>query len=170
MIYTVAVPTFYDEPKSGDHSTHGSRRSSAAPDSPGDGDDNSGGAAAAPMPELATAILPSTNDGRARIPKPAGEAGRPDRGGYSLRTALRSDPSLYPQLLKLARDLVTKHLSPSICYSAQSKRALAEAISDGSSQLPLLNEFQDCWPLVDALRMRLKEYLRNELSLRVNDS
>lgn len=146
MIYTVAVPTFYDEPKSSDYSTHGSGRSSAAPDSPVDDDDNSGGAPAVPMPILASAILPSANDGRARIPKPTGEAGRPDRGGYSLRTALNSDPSLYPQLLvnhifghvqhrlnivqKLARNLVTKHLSPSICYSSQSKRAVAEAISD----------------------------------------
>ncbi|EIN03340.1 hypothetical protein PUNSTDRAFT_139645 [Punctularia strigosozonata HHB-11173 SS5] len=169
MVYTTAVPTFYDHPPSRPSHSRGrlspvvtsSVVISSSPPTPSSPTTrafsvNVEGMETDDEDEESRDDPPAIDDGRARIPKPLGEVGRPDRGGYSLRAVLAPTPTLYQDLIRLARQLVTKHLSPAICYSRQSKRNLAEALSDGASQLPVLNDYVDCWPLVDALRMRLK--------------
>ena len=83
---------------------------------------------------------PDPADGRARIPKPPGEAGRPRRGGYSLKEVLKPYPSLYndvqvrhavlnsnlhsPSSQALARTLAEKHLQEKQPITEQSKSAL----------------------------------------------
>jgi hypothetical protein len=126
------------------------------------------------------------------IPKPTGEVGRPERGGYNLRAVLSANPTLYNEVLVcLLFDHILRLISKFLAFGAEagqntfasgcllfcaiedvaagrySRRELCridgtvESRADtcrkqGETQSRDLADYENAWPLDDALCMRLK--------------
>ena len=106
MTYTIPVAAFYDEPDKPEVATTRLVTISIPPTPPTpplrrSRANSSADTSSVVSAEIAEArsVSPEISDGRVRIPKPPGEVGRPERGGYSLRATLDGDPVLYQQLL-----------------------------------------------------------------------
>ncbi|KAG2102306.1 hypothetical protein BD769DRAFT_1390137 [Suillus cothurnatus] len=108
-----------------------------------------------------------------KIPKPAGEPGRPGRGGYTLREALDWNPKTYTKFKKYMQKLIENHLDTTKCASAQSAALLkvvcnkvTAAISLGFAndlivyqaldEFPDLENYSNSWPASDMIMTRLK--------------
>ncbi|KAG2739431.1 hypothetical protein P692DRAFT_201811526 [Suillus brevipes Sb2] len=87
-----------------------------------------------------------------KIPKPAGEPGRPGRGGYTLYEALDWNPKAYTKFKKHVHSLVEDHLDITKCASAQSPALLKVALDN----FPDLENYSNLWPVNDLIMMRLK--------------
>jgi hypothetical protein len=111
MTYSVSVPTFYDVP---DLSLKRTRAVTPPPNReravtpPATPLKSSRANSSADTASVASVELeegrslspePIKDTTRVRIPKPTGEVGRPERGGYNLRTVLSANPTLYNEVL-----------------------------------------------------------------------
>ncbi|KAJ3504451.1 hypothetical protein NLJ89_g7926 [Agrocybe chaxingu] len=95
-------------------------------------------------------------EGSDLIPKPSGEAGRPGRGGYALKEVLGWDERQYQAFVKFVTKLVNEHLDKSKCYSSQSLQELTLARKLAIDRFPVLQNYAEAWPIIDALRLKLK--------------
>ncbi|KAG1875738.1 hypothetical protein F4604DRAFT_1680626 [Suillus subluteus] len=108
-----------------------------------------------------------------KIPKPAGEPGRPGRGGYTLYEALDWNPKMYTKFKKNVHNFIEDHLDTTKCASAQSP-ALLKVVRDKVNSLyrslvvnelmtaqalndfPDLENYSNLWPVNDLIMTRLK--------------
>ncbi|KLO05585.1 hypothetical protein SCHPADRAFT_795598, partial [Schizopora paradoxa] len=105
------------------------------------------------------------------IPKPQGEVGRPNRGGYNLLVELCKHPELGWNEQQYGRryiiELVKEHLDPRKCYSSQIRSNIQEVEDSASSVHAVLKKYQRCWPLHDIIRQHLKYTSARARKLRV---
>ncbi|KAG1887549.1 uncharacterized protein F5891DRAFT_1199594 [Suillus fuscotomentosus] len=91
-----------------------------------------------------------------KIPKPAGEPGRPGRGGYTLREALDWNPKAYAKFKKYMHRLIEDHLDTTKCASAQSAALLKVVCGKALHEFPDLEDYSNSWPANDMIMTRLK--------------
>ncbi|KAI6033751.1 hypothetical protein PISMIDRAFT_15091 [Pisolithus microcarpus 441] len=90
-----------------------------------------------------------------KIPKPNGEAGRPGRRGYNLEEQLSWGEDSFKSL-KFVNKVIKKHLDTTKCRSQQDRKALNTVCELATATFPDLDSFQNCWPVLDLIQMRLK--------------
>ncbi|KAF8874088.1 hypothetical protein BD779DRAFT_1678886 [Infundibulicybe gibba] len=142
-----------------------SHRGAAAGDRPGlESDERQGHASVSPdaesdrpLPILSLRKPPKSN----KIPKPAGEPGRPGSGGFCVETELaehgwkKEDISA---LTEAVRQEARRKLDTTKSFRGQKKERLqgiCEEMSD-ESHWPALVEYADCWPVLSMLKLTLK--------------
>ncbi|KAG6370125.1 hypothetical protein JVT61DRAFT_12425 [Boletus reticuloceps] len=86
-----------------------------------------------------------------KIPKPAGEAGRPGRGGYNLEEQIGWGETEFKNLKCLAHKLIKKHLDVSQSRTAQSLSAIKTVKQQMLKAYPMLDSFESCWPVDDLI-------------------
>ncbi|EIW58369.1 uncharacterized protein TRAVEDRAFT_20395 [Trametes versicolor FP-101664 SS1] len=91
-----------------------------------------------------------------KIPKPAGEVGRPNRGGYKLEDALQWNTARMRVFKSLIHQLVDEHLDPTLSMAGQSERRMRLVRDEAIKRLPDLAMYDQEWPLIDAVKQRLK--------------
>ncbi|KAG1901303.1 uncharacterized protein F5891DRAFT_1187578 [Suillus fuscotomentosus] len=91
-----------------------------------------------------------------KIPKPAGEPGRPGRGGYTLREALDWSPKAYTKFKNSMHHLIEEHLDTTKCASSQSPILLKTVRDKAVDAFPDLENYSEFWPVNDMIMMRLK--------------
>ncbi|KIK33157.1 hypothetical protein CY34DRAFT_18549 [Suillus luteus UH-Slu-Lm8-n1] len=91
-----------------------------------------------------------------KIPKPAGEPGRPGHGGYTLYEALDWNPRAYTKFKKYMHSLVEDHLDTTKCASAQSPALLKVVCDKALDNFLDLGNYSNLWPVNDLIMMRLK--------------
>ncbi|KAI6109220.1 hypothetical protein EV401DRAFT_1891501 [Pisolithus croceorrhizus] len=89
--------------------------------------------------------LESELGGNDKISKPSGEAGRPGHGGYNLE-----------EQLGWGDDWLQKSKDVTKCRSQQHRRALDTVCDLAVAEFPDLSTFENCWPVLDLIQMRLK--------------
>ncbi|KAG1743614.1 uncharacterized protein EDB91DRAFT_1247115 [Suillus paluster] len=90
------------------------------------------------------------------IPKPAGEPGRPGRGGYTLREALDWNPKAYAKFKRSMHSLIEDHLDTTKCASAQSPVLLDVVHGKALDNFPDLDNYNNLWPVNDLIMTCLK--------------
>ncbi|KIP01226.1 hypothetical protein PHLGIDRAFT_123543 [Phlebiopsis gigantea 11061_1 CR5-6] len=94
-----------------------------------------------------------------KIPKPAGEAGRPKRGGYALDEVLiafgwvESELSAMKSFLHV---LINKRLDEGKSYTQQSQDDLEAVVDEARKKFTKLELYDQEWPARDIIRARLK--------------
>ncbi|KAI0667813.1 hypothetical protein C8Q78DRAFT_1081699 [Trametes maxima] len=96
------------------------------------------------------------NDDVMKIPKPAGEVGRPNRGGYKLEDALQWSAARMRTFKAVINQLVDKHLDATLSLAGQSESRMRLVRSEAVERLPALEVYEQEWPVVDAVKQRLK--------------
>ncbi|KAG1844360.1 hypothetical protein F4604DRAFT_1689118 [Suillus subluteus] len=91
-----------------------------------------------------------------KIPKPAGEPGRPGHGGYTLREALDWNPKAYAKFKKSMHSLIEDHLDMTKCASAQSPMLLEVVHGKALDNFPDLDNYNNLWPVNDTIMTCLK--------------
>ncbi|KAG1892292.1 hypothetical protein F4604DRAFT_1672344 [Suillus subluteus] len=91
-----------------------------------------------------------------KIPKPAGEPGRPGCGGYTLYEALDWNPKAYAKCKKCMHRLIDDHLDTSKCASAQSPAVLQTVRNKALDEFPDLENYSNLWPVNDMMMTHLK--------------
>ncbi|KAJ3001881.1 hypothetical protein NUW54_g6159 [Trametes sanguinea] len=86
------------------------------------------------------------------IPKPAGEVGRPNRGGYKLEGVMECSPGR----MSMINHLVAENLDATRSYSGQSDKKLLTVREEALKRMPELAKYEQAWPVTDAVKMRLK--------------
>ncbi|KAG1769699.1 hypothetical protein EV702DRAFT_1202727 [Suillus placidus] len=91
-----------------------------------------------------------------KIPKPAGEPGRPGQGGYTLHEALDWNPKAYVRFKKHMHHLIDEHLDMAKCASTQSPILLKAVRDKALDKFPDLENYSNLWPARDMIMTRLK--------------
>ncbi|KDR68197.1 hypothetical protein GALMADRAFT_146446 [Galerina marginata CBS 339.88] len=103
-----------------------------------------------------TSEISEDSDNEGLIPKPEGEAGRPGRGGYNFEEALAWTKKDFQKLKKFMNDLIDTHLDTSKKPSSQSQASVNTVRKQAVDKFPTLNNYEDVWPVMDLIRIRLK--------------
>ncbi|KAJ3779027.1 hypothetical protein FB446DRAFT_613236, partial [Lentinula raphanica] len=90
------------------------------------------------------------------IPKPAGEVGRPNRGGYNLCVALGWSKDEYRIVQKFINKAVEDHLVGDQPMKRQSLMSLKKVRDMAVKKYPVLKEYKDLWVVDDFIRSHLK--------------
>ncbi|KAI5991395.1 hypothetical protein EDD15DRAFT_2368757 [Pisolithus albus] len=106
--------------------------------------------------ESSLSSLESELGGSDKISKPSGEAGRPGRGGYNLEEQLGWGDSGFKSLKRFVNKAIKKHLDVTKCRSQQDRKALDTVCDLAIAEFPDLSTFENCWPILDLIQMRLK--------------
>ncbi|KAG2125767.1 hypothetical protein DEU56DRAFT_916383 [Suillus clintonianus] len=128
-------------------STHSHSRMPSPSDSSGASDSFSDS-------DSSTSSASSSED--SKIPKPAGEPGRPGRGGYTLREALDWNPKAYAKFKRSMHSLIDNHLDTTKCASGQSPALLEVVRGKALDNFPDLDNYNNLWPVNDLIMTRLK--------------
>ncbi|KDR65389.1 hypothetical protein GALMADRAFT_148733 [Galerina marginata CBS 339.88] len=89
------------------------------------------------------------------VPKPAGEPGRPNSGGYSLEDALAPwGKEQLGKVMKFTKKMADLSLETKKSYSKQNTNQVAR-------NHPILNKYEDHWPTRAILKMHLKATSEN---------
>ncbi|KAG1812802.1 uncharacterized protein BJ212DRAFT_1482872 [Suillus subaureus] len=91
-----------------------------------------------------------------KIPKPAGEPGRPGHGGYTLHEALDWNPKAYTKFKRSMHSLIDNHLDMTKCASAQSPVLLEVVHGKALNNFPDLDNYNNLWPVNDLIMTHLK--------------
>ncbi|KAF8187444.1 hypothetical protein BJ912DRAFT_1059794 [Pholiota molesta] len=90
------------------------------------------------------------------IDKPEGEVTRTSRGGYNLEFVLGWDRKKYRKIRAYVKNLAEEHLDCSQSFTSQALRSVQTVKNLALERFPELQEYKDCWPVIDMLRMQLK--------------
>ncbi|KAJ3740308.1 hypothetical protein EV360DRAFT_90432 [Lentinula raphanica] len=110
----------------------------------------------APKPPLFLESDSDDSDDDDKIPKPTGEAGRPGRGGYSLRAALKWSDEKHGKVKRYINRIVQDKLDCTIPYTEQPLLALKQVRDLAAAKYPVLNQYRDNWATDDFIRAQLK--------------
>ncbi|KAG2126382.1 uncharacterized protein EDB93DRAFT_1257531 [Suillus bovinus] len=91
-----------------------------------------------------------------KIPKPAGEPGRPGHGWYTLYEALDWNPKAFAKFKKCMHHLIDDHLDTSKCASAQSPMVLQTVCNKALDEFPDLKNYSNLWPVNNMMMTCLK--------------
>ncbi|KAI0641415.1 hypothetical protein C8Q79DRAFT_919473 [Trametes meyenii] len=142
------------------HTPPAPRASSKAPEAEGVANDDpdsdcDGGSALSSIPEDEDADE-QNHDDVMKIPKPAGEVGRPNRGGYKLEDALQWSAARMRTFKAVINQLVDKHLDATLSIAGQSESRMRLVRAEAVERLPALEMYEQEWPVLDAVKQRLK--------------
>ncbi|KAJ3833978.1 hypothetical protein F5878DRAFT_645504 [Lentinula raphanica] len=101
-------------------------------------------------------IVESDDDDDGHIPKPAGEVGRPNRGGYNLCDALGWSKDEYRIVQKFINKAVEDHLVGDQPMKQQSLMSLKKVRDMAVKKFPNLKVYTDLWVVDDFIRSHLK--------------
>ncbi|KAI0368516.1 hypothetical protein BV20DRAFT_948015 [Pilatotrama ljubarskyi] len=101
-------------------------------------------------------IVAAATEDAVKIPKPAGEVGRPNRGGYQLEDALNWSTARMHVFKGVINKLVDQHLDPTLLYAGQLDTKLRLVRKEAVKRLPDLEMYAMEWPVMDAVKMHLK--------------
>ncbi|KZT31408.1 hypothetical protein SISSUDRAFT_1067781 [Sistotremastrum suecicum HHB10207 ss-3] len=93
------------------------------------------------------------------IPKPAGEAGRPNAGGYSLEIKLKElgwRTAEIESLQKHIKSLCNVHLDTAKPYSEQDAELKQVVINKVKLAFPILEAYVNTWPVTEMMKSVLK--------------
>ncbi|THU77442.1 hypothetical protein K435DRAFT_812439 [Dendrothele bispora CBS 962.96] len=99
-----------------------------------------------------------------KIAKPLGEAGRPRRGGYSLRTALGWDVGKYTEVKSFISKLCRDHLDGHLPFTEQAINPVQRVRDQARTKFPFLDNYADGWATDDFIRSHLK-YRKKTLTI-----
>ncbi|KZT31176.1 hypothetical protein SISSUDRAFT_1068004 [Sistotremastrum suecicum HHB10207 ss-3] len=111
------------------------------------------------IPPLLAVETPVQDDIVALIPKPAGEAGRPNAGGYSLEIKLKElgwRTTEIDSMQKLIKSLCNVHLDTSKPYSEQDADLKQLVINKVKLAFPILEAYVNTWPVTEMMKSVLK--------------
>ncbi|TCD61004.1 hypothetical protein EIP91_009174 [Steccherinum ochraceum] len=91
-----------------------------------------------------------------KIPKPAGEAGRPNSGGYNLQDALNWPRARYDKVNNFIKDLVVSELDSRVPFSKQVPSKIQYVRTQATSKFPCLLNYERSWAADAFIRSRLK--------------
>ncbi|KAI6011490.1 hypothetical protein EDC04DRAFT_2958902 [Pisolithus marmoratus] len=91
-----------------------------------------------------------------KIPKPPGEVGRPGRGGYNLEEHLKWTDNEIRELKRVIHAAVKKYLDTTKSRSFQDLEAVRKVTDLAKRCFPQLEDYQNCWPVLDLIHLRLK--------------
>ncbi|KAJ3746904.1 hypothetical protein EV360DRAFT_89981 [Lentinula raphanica] len=90
------------------------------------------------------------------IPKPPGEVGRPNRGGYSLFPVLGWPKKKYDKVKLFINDLVEKHLDCTAPMSDQPLESVKKVRAQAVEKFVFLKDYRGLWVIDDFIRNHLK--------------
>ncbi|KAJ3768791.1 hypothetical protein FB446DRAFT_791987 [Lentinula raphanica] len=90
------------------------------------------------------------------IPKPPGEVGRPNRGGYSLFPVLGWPKKKYDKVKLFINDLVEKHLDCTAPMSDQPLESVKKVRVQAVEKFVFLKDYRRLWVVDDFIRNHLK--------------
>ncbi|KAJ3726394.1 hypothetical protein DFJ43DRAFT_1088012 [Lentinula guzmanii] len=90
------------------------------------------------------------------IPKPPGEVGRPNRGGYSLYPVLGWPKKKYDKVKDFINNLVEEHLNCELPMSAQRRGDIKKVQTEAAAKFVFLKEYRGLWVTDDFIRNHLK--------------
>lgn len=91
-----------------------------------------------------------------RIPRPQGEVGRKNSGGYNLEDALGWDTSQFQIIKNDVQELCNQHLDLKSSYLKQEDHALEKVIDEALKRHPVFLRYLMNWPLTDIIKQHLK--------------
>ncbi|KAE9395938.1 hypothetical protein BT96DRAFT_922495 [Gymnopus androsaceus JB14] len=95
-----------------------------------------------------------------KIPKPPGEAGRPSRGGYSLKNILTVKHKWsckdHDNVSKFIKKLVLEHLDYRLPLTGQSPVKIGIVRDEAVAKFRFLDRYEDNWAVYDFIRSHLK--------------
>ncbi|KDR76617.1 hypothetical protein GALMADRAFT_139530 [Galerina marginata CBS 339.88] len=97
--------------------------------------------------------VPSTSG---LIPKPSGEAGKANSGGYNLQEALGWTKKRYDEFYNHIKSEVAEKLDIEKCFSRQKREDLEKIIQSTAQKFEIENIYSNNWPMREALKARLK--------------
>ncbi|KAJ3887129.1 hypothetical protein GG344DRAFT_81034 [Lentinula edodes] len=101
-------------------------------------------------------VFENDSDDDFLIPKPPGEVGRPNRGGYSLFDVLSWPRKKYDQVKKYINKLVDDHLDCEVPMSEQMAVKVKKFRELAVEKYPFLKEYSGLWAVDDFIRNHLK--------------
>ncbi|KAH7880260.1 uncharacterized protein C8R40DRAFT_1165169 [Lentinula edodes] len=101
-------------------------------------------------------VFENDSDDDFLIPKPPGEVGRPNRGGYSLFDVLSWPRKKYDQVKKYINKLVDDHLDCEVPMSEQTAAKVKKVRELAVEKYPFLKEYSGLWAVDDFIRNHLK--------------
>ncbi|KAI6098061.1 hypothetical protein EDD16DRAFT_1713468 [Pisolithus croceorrhizus] len=105
-----------------------------------------------PSPSDSSLTSIDSEDPKANIPKPAGEVGRLGRGGYNLEEHLKWLYEEMHELKRVVHAAVKKYLDMTKSRTFQD----LEAVRKARQCFPQLNDYENFWPVLDLIHLRLK--------------
>ncbi|THU94034.1 hypothetical protein K435DRAFT_860943 [Dendrothele bispora CBS 962.96] len=114
-----------------------------------------GGSSQAPMSDSEDSEGNTDTEGET-VPKPQGEMGRPNRGGYNLQAALNWDDEKYSEVKKYINSLVVQHLDCEIPFTHQPLQDLQIVRSQAKKRYPELRRYINQWATDDFIRSKIK--------------
>ncbi|KAF8873918.1 hypothetical protein CPB84DRAFT_1753136 [Gymnopilus junonius] len=92
-----------------------------------------------------------------KIPKPNGEPGRPRSGGYNLDEELAAwDAGMLSNVNSYVKTKAKQILNLTKSYSRQDPHKLAEVCFLTSREYPIVEKYDNYWPVRDMLKLHLK--------------
>ncbi|KAF8950172.1 hypothetical protein BDZ97DRAFT_1934475 [Flammula alnicola] len=90
-----------------------------------------------------------------KIPKPSGEPGRPNSGGYCIEDALMSwGKDEFGKVVRFTKKIADAKLDQTKSYSKQDRVKVAR-------NYPIVDKYEDRWPVRGILKMHLKATSEN---------
>ncbi|KAJ3500744.1 hypothetical protein NLJ89_g9655 [Agrocybe chaxingu] len=106
--------------------------------------------------------IPNTEENK-KIPKPPGEPGRPNSGGYNIESELRGwTPALIADVNQLVKRKADEHLEIGRSYSRQRPADITTVCLLIKKEFPVVNKYQNYWPIRDMLKLYLKYMAEKE--------
>ncbi|KAF8055444.1 hypothetical protein FPV67DRAFT_1664040 [Lyophyllum atratum] len=106
---------------------------------------------------------PRLRRGCNQIPKPAGEPGRPNSGGFCVEAALLAEgwsKQSAQELREAVRTAAQDQLDLKVSYKSQHKPTLRKICAEmmGEKRWPVLKNYAGCWPVHSMLKLALKYF------------
>ncbi|KAJ3872000.1 hypothetical protein F5051DRAFT_433394 [Lentinula edodes] len=90
------------------------------------------------------------------IPKPPGEVGRPNRGGYSLYPVLGWPKKKYDKVKDFINDMFEQHMNCELPMTAQRRADVKKVQIEAVAKFEFLKEYSGLWVVDDFIRNHLK--------------
>ncbi|KAF8805352.1 hypothetical protein BYT27DRAFT_7105116 [Phlegmacium glaucopus] len=91
-----------------------------------------------------------------KTPKPQGEAGRPQSGGYNLQDKLGWNDRTYEIIVALVHKLAKTKLNTTKSFRSQDMKIVKQICNTVSKEYPILKDYEKDWPTRDMLKLHLK--------------
>ncbi|KJA21907.1 hypothetical protein HYPSUDRAFT_202604 [Hypholoma sublateritium FD-334 SS-4] len=109
-----------------------------------DGSDDSEGEVPPPLPK------------RRQIPKPPGEAGRRNCGGFNLESVLNWEGNKYKRMMSHVDAMIKGKLDGKRSFTHQDQGLLTDLIRKSTEEMKIQHQYIGDWPIREAYKQRLK--------------
>ncbi|KAJ3897935.1 hypothetical protein F5879DRAFT_927453 [Lentinula edodes] len=101
-------------------------------------------------------VFVDNSDDDLLIPKPPGEVGRPNRGGYSLYPVLGWPKKKYDKVKDFINNMVEQHMNCELPMTAQRRADVKKVQIEAVAKFEFLKEYSGLWVVDDFIRNHLK--------------